>query len=462
MTIKTRLLIIIFLFVLLAFAASGVLTVNRTRAGMIKRIDQSLASSPIRPLLQPGNNAHGPGRQAFATVLLRADGSVRYSSPSGYPDEPDPLPNLAGLSLEELDRNAGTFFNVGADDGADMRYRVLLQNVREGGYLALAAPLTDVEATTRGLIIGMTLSSLAILTILLIVVWLVIRHGLRPIDDMIASAGQIAAGDLSHRIEHADDTTEVGQLGGALNQMLGQIETSFAAKQASEQRLRRFVADASHELRTPLTSILGYTELYRSGAAASPEGVARAMSRIESEGSRMGKLVDDLLLLARLDQGRELQREPVELGRLAADAVTAARAIEPNRPISLERNGSVWVSGDADRLRQVIDNLLSNVRQHTAAGDAVRVTIGGSDEKAVLTVADDGPGMTEEAAARVFDRFFRADPSRSRASGGSGLGLSIVSSIVTAHQGSVDLDTAPGKGATFRVVLNRIDAPPSA
>lgn len=460
MTIKTRLVIIISAFALLAFVASGVLTVNRTRAGMIARIDQSLASSPIRPQMQPDNNAHGPGRQAFATLLLRADGTVRYSSPSGYPDAPDSLPDLAGMSPEELDRHTGTFFNVNAEDGGRLRYRVLLRNVREGGYLALAAPLTDVQATTRGLIVGMTFSSLAILAILLFVVWRVIQRGLRPIDDMIASAGQIAAGDLSHRIEHDDDTTEVGQLGGALNRMLGQIETSFAEKEASEQRLRRFVADASHELRTPLTSILGYTELYRSGAAASPEGIARAMSRIESEGSRMGKLVDDLLLLARLDQGRELQREPVELGRLAADAVAAARTIEPERPITLDRKQPVWVSGDADRLRQVIDNLLANVRQHTSAGDAVRVTVDAVNQKAVLTVADSGPGMTADAAAHVFDRFFRADPSRSRASGGSGLGLSIVSSIVAAHNGSVVLDTAPGEGSTFSITFDRVETPP--
>lgn len=461
MSIKTRLLLAISAFVLLAFLASGALTVNRTRAGMISRIDQSLVNSPIRPL-RPRDGAldREGGRQATATLLIDASGTVVYSSPSGYPEDPDPLPDLAGLAPDELARRAGTIFTVDAADGSRLRYRVLLRGVPGAGYLAVAASMADVDATTRNLLVGITLRSLAILAVLLVVVWLVIRRGLRPIDAMIASAGQIAAGDLSHRIEHEDDTTEVGQLGRALNRMLGQIESSFTAKEASEQRLRQFVADASHELRTPLTSILGYAELYRSGAAATPDGLERVMTRIESEGVRMGKLVDDLLLLARLDQGRPLDRAPLDLGLLAAEAVAAARAIEPDRPVALDREPGVWGRGDADQLRQVIDNLLANARQHTAPGTPVHVSVAADGEHAILVVADEGPGMTAEAAAHAFDRFFRADASRARSSGGSGLGLAIVASIVAAHGGTVDLDTAPGEGAAFRVTLAR-SAPPA-
>lgn len=460
MSIKTRLLIAISAFVLLAFLASGFLTVNRTRAGMIARIDQTLVSSPVRPL-RPRDGAldREGGRQATATLLINASGAVVYSIPSGYPDDPDPLPDLAGMTLAQLARRSGTIFTADAVEGSRMRYRVLVRGIPGTGYLAVAAPLTDVDATTRSLLVGITLRSLAILAILLVVVWLVIRRGLRPIDAMIASAGQIAAGDLSHRIEHQDNATEVGQLGLALNRMLGQIEASFAAKELSEQRLRQFVADASHELRTPLASILGYAELYRSGAAASPAGVERAMARIESEGVRMGKLVDDLLLLARLDQGRRPERAPLDLGLLAAESVAAARAVEPERPIAFHREPGIWVLGDADQLRQVADNLLSNARQHTDPGTPVRVSVAAEGEQAVLTVADDGPGMDAHAAAHAFDRFFRADPSRARSNGGSGLGLSIVASIVAAHGGTVELDTSPGHGAAFRVALDRC-APP--
>ncbi len=460
MSIKTRLLLAISAFVLLAFLAGGFLTVNRTRAGMIDRLDQSLVNSPLRPIRpRDGGASSDGGRQATATLLIDAGGTVVYSSPSGYPDDPDPLPDLAGLTPAQLDRRTGTIFTVDASDDSRTRYRVLLRGIPGAGYLAVAAPLDEIDATTRNLLVGITLRSLAILAVLLLVVWLVIRRGLRPIDDMIASAGQIADGDLSHRIELEDDASEVGRLGLALNRMLGQIESSFAAKAASEQRLRRFVADASHELRTPLTSILGYAELYRSGAAAGPEGTELVVSRIESEGARMSKLVDDLLLLARLDQGRRPERTPIDLGLLAGEAVAAARAVEPDRPIALDRDAGVWVLGDADQLRQVVDNLLSNARVYTDPHTPVHVAVRAGGDRAVLTVADEGPGLPAEDAARVFDRFYRADSSRSRASGGSGLGLSIVASIVAAHGGAVELDTAPGRGASFRVSLDRIEAP---
>lgn len=460
MSIKTRLLLAISALVLLAFLASGILTVSRTRAGMIARIDQSLLSSPVRQLrARDGVIDRGVGRQATAILLIDANGSVVYSSPSGYPSDPDPLPDVAQLSSTQLARRAGTIVTVDAVGGSRLRYRVLLRHVPGDGFLVIGAPLADVDATARSLLVGITLRSLAILAVLVVVVWLVIRRGLRPIDAMIVSAGQIASGDLSHRIEHEDDSTEVGQLGLALNRMLGQIESSFAAKEASEWRLRQFIADASHELRTPLASILGYAELYRSGAAATPAGVERVITRIESEGARMGKLVDDLLLLARLDQGRQPDSAPLDLGLLAAEAVAAASAVEPGRPIAIDRQAGVWVCGDADQLRQVVDNLLSNARQHTDPDTVVRVTVAAMVEEAELSVADDGPGMTADAAAHVFDRFFRADPSRARSSGGSGLGLAIVASIVAAHGGAVALETAPGQGATFRVTLPRCASP---
>jgi two-component system OmpR family sensor kinase len=243
--------------------------------------------------------------------------------------------------------------------------------------------------------------------------------------------------------------------------MLERIESAFAQRQASEDRLRRFVADASHELRTPLTSIRGYAELFRRGAASRPDDLAKAMHRIEEEAARMGVLVEELLLLARLDQGRPLERQPVDLSAMAGEAVADARVVEPSRPIALDVDGPVQVTGDSARLRQVFDNLLANVRTHTPPGTPATVRVRANGETAVLVVEDQGRGMTEDEAARAFERFYRVDPSRARASGGLGLGLSIVSAIVTAHSGEVRVDSVPGEGATFTVTLP-VDGPDPA
>jgi two-component system OmpR family sensor kinase len=235
--------------------------------------------------------------------------------------------------------------------------------------------------------------------------------------------------------------------------MLVQIEAAFEERRASEERLRRFVADASHELRTPLTSIRGYSELFRRGADSRPEDLAKSMHRIEAEASRMGLLVDDLLLLARLDQGRPLEREPVDVSRIVADAVEGARAIEPDRAIDLEAEREAVVLGDADRLRQVVDNILENARVHTPTGSPVHVDVGRRGEVVVVSVTDEGPGLTREATEHAFERFYRGDPARSRTRGGVGLGLSIVSAIVEAHGGEVRVASSEGAGATFEVRL---------
>jgi two-component system, OmpR family, sensor kinase len=234
-----------------------------------------------------------------------------------------------------------------------------------------------------------------------------------------------------------------------------QIESAFAARAASEGRLRRFVGDASHELRTPLTSIRGYAELFRRGAADRPEDLAKAMRRIEEEANRMGSLVDDMLLLARLDQGRPLERQPVDLTRITRDAVDDARAVAPDRPIDFSSNGAVFVPGDEARLRQVLGNLLQNANRHTPADTPVHVRVINTDDEAIIEVADEGPGMPTEDAGRVFERFWRSDPSRTRTSGGAGLGLAIVAAIANAHGGRAEVQSAPGTGSTFRVHLPR-------
>ena len=249
--------------------------------------------------------------------------------------------------------------------------------------------------------------------------------------------------------------------------MMQQIETAFAARAASEARLRRFVGDASHELRTPLTSIRGYAELFRRGAADRPEDLAKAMRRIEEEASRMGMLVDDMLLLARLDQGRPLERQPVDLTRITSDAVDDARAVAPDRPIDYSPNGAIVVPGDEARLRQVLANLLQNANRHTPPQTPVHVRVVDGADEAVIEVADEGPGIEGDDAGRVFERFWRSDPSRTRASGGAGLGLAIVAAIASAHGGRAEVQSTRGIGSVFRVHLPHVvpvaapaDSPP--
>jgi two-component system OmpR family sensor kinase len=273
------------------------------------------------------------------------------------------------------------------------------------------------------------------------------------------TASAIAAGDLSRRVEQTDERTEVGRLGSALNAMLSHIEaavttrdSSLHALEASESKLRRFVADASHELRTPLAAVRAYAELFTRGAASRPADLERSMTGITRESERMSLLVDDLLLLAHLDEGRPLQHDTVPLEEVVGESVETARTLEPDRPIEADLV-PVVVSGDRDRLRQVVDNLLSNVRAHTPPDAPLRVGLARNGKAAILTVADSGPGLDGEQRAHVFERFYRADPSRARSSGGAGLGLAIVSAVVVAHGGEVGVESTPGEGTTFRIRL---------
>jgi two-component system, OmpR family, sensor kinase len=453
MSIKARLVIAISVLVAAAFILIGSVAVTLTRAQMIERVDQSLLAAPSRvPRFEQGPRGNGgmESRRATATLVYDATGAVRYVERSGFRDNPDPLPAIAP---SDLAAGPGHIFTTGAEDNSETRFRVLVRAADSGFYLVVAAPLEDVDATISGLTAIIAGTGLLVLVGVVVIAWVTIRHELRPIDAMIATAGVIASGDLSQRVEQGSAASEVGQLSAALNEMLARIEESFAAQAASERRLRQFVADASHELRTPLTSIRGYAELYRSGAAADPAGLERVMARIESEGARMGRLVEDLLLLARLDQGRPLERAPVDLARIVEEALAAAQAVEPHRPLTSEYPQRATVVGDAGRLRQVIDNLLANARMHTDPYTPVHVSLTTDGACVTLSVHDDGPGIPEEAVEHVFDRFYRVDTSRTRANGGTGLGLSIVASIVAAHGGTVRLDSRVGQGTTVTIAL---------
>ena len=316
-----------------------------------------------------------------------------------------------------------------------------------------AMPMSEVDETLSRLTYVEAGVTAAVLVGMGLLAWFVIGVGLRPLRKMETTAEAIASGDLSRRIEHPDSRTEVGRLGLALNTMLARIEEAFSARAASEERLRRFLADASHELRTPLTSIRGYAELFRRGADRRPDDLQKAMRRIEEESVRMGVLVDELLLLARLDQGRAPAREAVLLSELAADACDDLRTAAPDRQVTFDADPDVVVEGDEMQLRQVIGNLLTNARVHTPPGTRVDVRVAVESGAAVLEVTDHGAGLPPQDLAHVFDRFYRADQSRTRDHGGAGLGLSIVAAVVQAHGGRAGVLNVPGAGARFRVEL---------
>lgn len=402
------------------------------------------------------------GGSNVAVFVFNPNGEQFVSRPSGYADAPDSPPALPQIPGPQASAMQGKIVTLPSVDGS-MHYRVLLQSgPRDAPFtFVTAASLRPVDSAVNMLVRTLALAGAAALAGASLLTWAVIRHDLKPVDRMVETAAAIAEGDLGRRVPDADPDTELGRLGAALNNMLTQIEDGIRQRDAAEARLRRFVADAAHELRTPLTSLRGYAELYRQGALPTPDAVSTAMGRIESEGARMARLVDDLLLLARTDQGRALEKEPVDLVRLAREATGDFAAADPERVLERDLDGSAIVIGDPIRLRQVIDNLLTNVRIHTPAGTPARVSVRRNGEWAEVTVADAGPGIPPEDQPRIFERFWRGDPSRGRsAGGGSGLGLSIVDSLVRAHGGEIAVQSTPGQGSAFtlRLPLAAIEA----
>ncbi len=402
------------------------------------------------------------------SMVVDPEGQVVVSRPSGSPFHPGPQPLLSRLRVAASppfprSGRPGPYrpnpfaLDVGAVGTEGLRYRAEAVAVPQG-TLVTAVSLSATNETLDSVLRVEVLVSLAVLLGLCVLALWTIRGGLRPLEMMTETAGAIGSGDLTRRIETTAGDTEVGRLGSALNAMLSQIESAFSEKSASEARLRQFVADASHELRTPLTSIRGYAELLRKGAFTDEEGRQRALARVEHEAARMGGLVDDLLLLARLDQGRPLQKVPVDLRRVAADAVDDARAVEPGRPIELVAPAPVYVTGDPDGLGQVLHNLVRNALSHTPPGTPVTVESAGTPTTGSIRVTDQGPGIAAGVARRVFDRFYRGDAARQGE--GTGLGLSIVWAIARALEGTARVDSTPGQGASFVVELPRA-VPPS-
>ena len=462
--LRTQLVVLLLLSVALVVLVTSLAGTAALRSYLVDRIDDEL----VEVIQAPPQDDRGPGRgggrtgdrRDVAVIVLVYDASgALLTGYSTGPDEGGPeLSDPTALPAEPTDV-------PDVDGGED--WRALAVPIAGGGTYVAAVPLNGVDDTvSRLLVINGAVGVTALAGVGLLAAWAV-RRSLRPLRDVERTAEAIAAGDLSVRVPPADPRTEVGSLAASFNVMVDRFESAYSAQQrsevearASEGRMRRFVADASHELRTPLTSIRGFAELFRQGAARDPAQLAQLLRRIEDEASRMGLLVEDLLLLARLDQARPLRSEPVDLLTVAADVVHAATTVHAStHEVHLDADtgqGLPVVVGDDARLHQVATNLVGNAVAHTPAGTRVDVRVQRRDGDVLLEVRDDGPGMAPEVAARVFERFYRADSSRTRAgtvTNGSGLGLSIVAAIVAAHGGAVDVESSPGHGSRFVVRL---------
>ncbi|WP_432705388.1 sensor histidine kinase [Actinorhabdospora filicis] len=458
-----------------ALVLMSVVSVTRLDSVLTDRVDEELASrysGQLQIAFDPKTKQllSTPSDTIIMWPDVNADGGLYYLYlHSG--ELPSSLP-FSGVAAEDIQVQleshlGGEAYTIASADGKTRwRFVTRVATVNSSGeqhIVGVGVDLKDVTATVAELTTIDLLVGTAVLIALASIGVAMIRASLNPLRQMEATAVAIAAGDLSRRVPQHDVRTEVGQLGAALNTMLGQIETAFAAATASEaqalrseEKMRRFIADASHELRTPLTTVRGFAELYRQrGDSAGPEEVAASMRRIEDEAKRMGLLVEDLLLLARLDRERPVQADPVDLLSLAADGVTGAKVTHPERPLDLKvGRGPLIVLGDELRLRQILSNLLANALAHTPPETPIEVRVYAEGVHAYLEVADEGPGMTPDQAERVFERFYRVDPARGRQSGGSGLGLAIVSALVAAHNGRVTVHTEVGVGTVFRVRLD--------
>ncbi|MFB8230091.1 ATP-binding protein [Cellulosimicrobium sp. NPDC055967] len=484
--LRARLVAITVLLLAAGLGLASVVTTTVVSSYLVEQVDdqlnrtaKDLANEPFQSL--PGTASTMPSD--YYVLYRFADGSeverktdvtlLRY----GVPDIPAlSEPELRALDGEPFTVDATTSTLGVAVQPTQWRVIALTRPTEEGAVESafVALPLTGIHETVKILGRTLALSALGIALVGGAIAFLAVHRSLRPLREIEETAADIAAGDLSRRVRPAPPTTEVGSLAASLNAMLSQIEEAFAVQEASEERMRRFVSDASHELRTPLATIRGYGELYRMGALDTPDKVDDTMGRIEDSATRMGTLVNDLLALARLDEGRPLRHEPVDLVSLARDSAQDLHALDPTRDVRLvglpagaKAPGALRVVGDEDRLRQVLANLVGNVARHTPAGTPVEIALGAArsatpsddaqdgsrDTVAVLEVRDHGPGVPNEQRGRVFERFYRADSSRNRASGGSGLGLAIVAAIVGAHGGRVSVRETTGGGLTVRVDL---------
>lgn len=434
---------------------------------LMDRIDEAMTAGtrpftsvplPLGPLTSPAGGQFLPPSRFYMAVVF-ADGSPTHVI-SHQDDDAAAVPVLPGLA--ELEASVGEPTTAGSAAGSG-DWRILATYLPEvDGWVVVGTSLADLEATVGRLVLLQLVVGVVVVAAAAGVGYLVVRRSLRPLDEISTAARAIADGDLSQRVPAWGESTEVDQLATAFNSMVTRIEESFDAQRASElqargseERMRQFVADASHELRTPLTSIRGYAELIEQGAADDP---AEAVRRIQAESARMGSLVDDMLMLARLDEERTIDVAPINLRGIVVDAVVSARAAAPGRSIEVLSDdcSSAMVSGDGERLRQALDNLLSNAVRYSPDGEPVTTKVRVDNDWCDVLVTDRGAGLGPAEASRVFERMYRTDEARSRVRGGSGLGLAIVKSIVERYGGSVWVDSTPGTGSTFTIRLPRL------
>jgi two-component system OmpR family sensor kinase len=444
MTLRFRLVVTVLALLVAGMAGSSFATFGLVRHHLTERLDDQLTAIGERV-----ETALNGGAEPAPRVLADAMTGMGFAQPAFIEVRTAAASmRLGGGPSVPASLRPGNLYTLRPDD-QHPAWRVRVSTF-DGGTVYVGTQRTQLDGLIRELAVAETVFTLIGLAIAALVAVTVVRRAMRPLDGIATAAHAIRGGDLRRRVPPGDPRTEVGQVGEALNTMLGRIEVAFRQRAESEERLRRFVADAAHELRTPVTTIRGYAELFRRGAAERPDDLAKAMHRIEGEAARMGVLVDELVLLARLDENRPPDVAPLDLCALAADAVADARAVEPEREVRLVGAEPVMVSGDGVRLRQVLANLLANVRHHTPAGTPATVTVRADGDEAVVEVADEGPGMAEEDADHAFERFYR----RSRG-GGSGLGLAIVDAIMQAHGGAATLSASPGAGTTVTVRMPR-------
>ena len=476
-SLRNRLTVGVLVLSAIGFIGAGVGAQALLKDYLINQVDDQLLSvvnGTADRLDQAGiardddDDDRGPQAARATTPLNRVPTSISVTVL-------DPFGNLVGGIGGDLNSNQVTEYVKGLlpgqvaafgskpftieAPGADFRVATTVLPSSLGSVI-VAQSLSDFDKTTRQIGIVFLIIGGLVLLFIAFASRQVIKLSMKPLEKIEATAEKIAAGDLSARLENFEPDTEVGRLSTSLNQMLSRIEESFAARTESESKLRRFVADASHELRTPLTSIRGFAELHRQGAVPEGEKTKELISRIEKESMRMGSLVEDLLMLARIDQSREIVMADVDLSTLIKEAVTSAQVAGPEHPITSDIAHDVHTQGDSDKIYQVVTNLLANARAHTPAGTAIHVATYSAEDGTYVTVADKGPGLTAEDQQHVFERFYRVDTSRQRSSSdGSGLGLSIVDEVMKAHGGSVSVSSEPGNGATFTLHFKSLVTP---
>ncbi|WP_025274321.1 sensor histidine kinase [Haloglycomyces albus] len=455
MSIKAKISAAIAVLVIVAVTAIGLVTINVVSTQLTDQVDQQIEKY-VQQIITKGNwqelehdNESRYGYYKFAQILYDTDGEKIVGIGSGYENDPDPLPDIPSAP------EAGRFFTVSAVEG-NMDYRAVAVQDSYGRTLVIAESLSDVKSAVKALTATVIICGSLVAVTAIMVVWMIMQRGLRSVDRMVHDAEVVAGGNLNHRMTPSPANSEMGRLSAALNLMVNRLTHSIRESETQQKRLKQFVADAGHELRTPLTAIGGYVQLYQNGAARDGEKLDRAMERIGAENSRLARLVDDLMVLAKLDQNVQKERTPVDLTQLATDAVDDATAADTRHSFELTPAPTIIVLANEGQIRQILVNLINNARTHTPDGSTVTVSVHDDTDTALITVADDGPGIPEQHRRRIFDRFYRADPSRSRQTGGTGLGLSIVAAIVASHQGTIDLHSSEGNGTSVTVRIPKV------